>query len=203
MTAATEGKRADGQIVTFYSYKGGSGRTMALANVAWILAANGYRVLVVDWDLEAPGLPEVLPAVPRRQPSWRGTPGVLNLIRRFAFESARVHGDADRLSDDEAWYDAFAELDGHTVPDRVGLRRRARSTCSPPACRTATTPASPASTGASSTSSSTAAAFFEALRDRMKSAYDYVLIDSRTGLSDVGRHLHGGRCPTPSSTASR
>ena len=45
-----------GQIVTFYSYKGGTGRTMAMANAAWILAADGHRVLTVDWDLEAPGL---------------------------------------------------------------------------------------------------------------------------------------------------
>ena len=45
-----------GQIVTFYSFKGGTGRTMALANVAWILAANGMRVLIADWDLESPGL---------------------------------------------------------------------------------------------------------------------------------------------------
>jgi len=45
----------DGTIVTFYSYKGGTGRTMALANTAWILAAAGNRVLTVDWDLEAPG----------------------------------------------------------------------------------------------------------------------------------------------------
>lgn len=44
------------QITTFYSYKGGSGRSMTLANVAWALATNGERVLVVDWDLEAPGL---------------------------------------------------------------------------------------------------------------------------------------------------
>ena len=43
-------------IVTFYSYKGGTGRTMALANVGWLLAANGHRVLMIDWDLEAPGL---------------------------------------------------------------------------------------------------------------------------------------------------
>ena len=43
-----------GQVVTFYSYKGGTGRTMALANIAWILAANGKRVLIVDWDLESP-----------------------------------------------------------------------------------------------------------------------------------------------------
>ena len=45
-----------GNIITFYSYKGGTGRTMTLANVAWILASHGYKVLVIDWDLEAPGL---------------------------------------------------------------------------------------------------------------------------------------------------
>jgi cellulose biosynthesis protein BcsQ len=45
-----------GRILTFYSYKGGTGRSMALANVAWLLAANGARVLTIDWDLEAPGL---------------------------------------------------------------------------------------------------------------------------------------------------
>lgn len=43
--------------VTFYSYKGGVGRTMALANVAVMLAEAGKRVLCVDFDLEAPGLP--------------------------------------------------------------------------------------------------------------------------------------------------
>jgi hypothetical protein len=44
-------------IITFYSYKGGVGRTMALANVAWLLAEKyGKNVLLIDWDLEAPGL---------------------------------------------------------------------------------------------------------------------------------------------------
>jgi tetratricopeptide (TPR) repeat protein len=45
-----------GKVFTFYSYKGGTGRSMVLANVAWLLASNGKRVLVIDWDLEAPGL---------------------------------------------------------------------------------------------------------------------------------------------------
>jgi cellulose biosynthesis protein BcsQ len=43
-------------IVTFYSYKGGVGRSMALANIAFELARMGKKVLMVDWDLEAPGL---------------------------------------------------------------------------------------------------------------------------------------------------
>jgi cellulose biosynthesis protein BcsQ len=45
------------RVVTFYSFKGGVGRTMALANVAYRLAnTHGLKVVVVDWDLEAPGL---------------------------------------------------------------------------------------------------------------------------------------------------
>lgn len=45
-----------GQVITFYSYKGGVGRSMAVANVATILAQQGHRVLVLDFDFEAPGL---------------------------------------------------------------------------------------------------------------------------------------------------
>lgn len=44
-------------VTTFYSYKGGVGRTMALINVAILLARAGKKVLVVDFDLEAPGIP--------------------------------------------------------------------------------------------------------------------------------------------------
>jgi tetratricopeptide (TPR) repeat protein len=43
-------------VITFYSFKGGVGRTMALVNVAVELAKRGRNVLVVDFDLEAPGI---------------------------------------------------------------------------------------------------------------------------------------------------
>lgn len=43
-------------IITFYSYKGGTGRSMALANVGCLLARQGKKVLMIDWDLESPGL---------------------------------------------------------------------------------------------------------------------------------------------------
>src|SRR4051794_22775320 len=43
-------------VYTFYSYKGGVGRSMALANIAECFREKHLRVLMVDWDLEAPGL---------------------------------------------------------------------------------------------------------------------------------------------------
>ncbi|MGK5034123.1 KGGVGR-motif variant AAA ATPase [Janthinobacterium sp. LB3P118] len=50
---------APGEVVTFYSYKGGTGRTMALSNIAVLLARRenaSVPVLMLDWDMEAPGL---------------------------------------------------------------------------------------------------------------------------------------------------
>lgn len=44
------------QTITFYSYKGGVGRTLAMANVAKWLSEFQKRVCMIDFDLEAPGL---------------------------------------------------------------------------------------------------------------------------------------------------
>lgn len=41
---------------TFYSYKGGTGRSLLLANAARYLALFEKRVVALDFDLEAPGL---------------------------------------------------------------------------------------------------------------------------------------------------
>src|ERR1017187_1335890 len=43
-------------VFTFYSYKGGVGRSLAVMNVAYTLAGWGRHVLIVDMDLEAPGI---------------------------------------------------------------------------------------------------------------------------------------------------
>ena len=58
------------RVVTFYSYKGGVGRTLALANIGVLLAKRGKRVLLMDWDLEAPGLEDTFHAVSSR---WMGS----------------------------------------------------------------------------------------------------------------------------------
>ncbi|MGN0483407.1 MAG: KGGVGR-motif variant AAA ATPase, partial [Lachnospiraceae bacterium] len=44
------------KVITFYSFKGGMGRTTALAAVALALAQQGKNVLAIDTDIEAPGL---------------------------------------------------------------------------------------------------------------------------------------------------
>jgi hypothetical protein len=43
-------------IVVFYSYKGGTGRSTALASVAIQLARTGKRLTLIDADLDAPGI---------------------------------------------------------------------------------------------------------------------------------------------------
>ncbi|NUT52524.1 MAG: NTPase, partial [Saccharothrix sp.] len=47
-------------VTAFLSATGGTGRTSAVANLAWTLAAAGQRVLVVDWGSEVPRVREYL-----------------------------------------------------------------------------------------------------------------------------------------------
>lgn len=59
-------------IVAFYSFKGGVGRTTTLASCALQAAKQGERVVVIDLDLEAPGVGSLLGA--------RADRGVLDLL---------------------------------------------------------------------------------------------------------------------------
>lgn len=55
--------------IVFFSIKGGVGRSTALAATAWSLAQEAKRVLVLDLDLESPGLSSAL-LPPERQPTY-------------------------------------------------------------------------------------------------------------------------------------
>ena len=63
---------------TFYSYKGGVGRTLALVNAGVELALRDRRVLLVDFDLEAPGL-DTFEAFKSREPRL----GILDYIQHY------------------------------------------------------------------------------------------------------------------------
>lgn len=80
-----------GTVVSFYSYKGGVGRTMSVVNVAMALAQNGFRVMVVDLDLLAPGIQQYPPFREAVESSTRYLPpgerelgqgGILDLVER-------------------------------------------------------------------------------------------------------------------------
>jgi MinD-like ATPase involved in chromosome partitioning or flagellar assembly len=57
-------------VATFYSFRGGVGRTMAIVNIGTWLARHGRRVLLVDFDLEAPGIPHY--ALPNAKAERKG-----------------------------------------------------------------------------------------------------------------------------------
>lgn len=57
---AREELRKKMKTLIFYSYKGGQGRSTAVANIATALFRLGKSVLVLDLDVESPGLPPKL-----------------------------------------------------------------------------------------------------------------------------------------------
>ncbi|MET9848829.1 FxSxx-COOH system tetratricopeptide repeat protein [Streptomyces ossamyceticus] len=174
----------NGRIVTFYSYKGGTGRTMALANTAWILAANGKRVLAVDWDLEAPGLDRFFgPFLDLNV--LASTSGVIDMITKYCWAAT---ADTPRQG---PWHVEYAKVERHAVsltPERFGLPFAHGGSLD-------FLSAGKQNQEYSATVSSfewdnfyerlRGGLFLDALRQDMKATYDYVLIDSRTGLSET------------------
>lgn len=150
-------------VVTFYSFKGGVGRSLALVNVAAALARKGRKVLLVDFDLEAPGLPSFAGLAEASQ-----RPGLLEYV---------------------AGYVETSELpDVRQYVTECSLGRR--------------TPVMVMAAGRQDSSYSSRLGqidwnqlylqrdgylFFENLKEQwdQRLGVDYVLIDSRTGHSDV------------------
>ena len=65
-------------VVTFYSFKGGVGRSIALVNIGVQLAQSGKKVLLVDFDLEAPGLPTFSLKKPQEE-----IPGIVEYVSHY------------------------------------------------------------------------------------------------------------------------
>lgn len=169
-----------GQIVTFYSYKGGTGRSMMLANVAWILASNGQRVLTVDWDLEAPGLHRYFQPFLRDE-NLLGSDGIIDFVSEFTTAARRSDGEGK----DGDWFDLYADLAQYAVPldwdfeggrlDHVGAGRQGASYSLRVSSFDWTEFYDDFGGGT----------FLSRTREHLKDRYDYVLIDSRTGLADT------------------
>ncbi|MEV7862966.1 FxSxx-COOH system tetratricopeptide repeat protein [Streptomyces hirsutus] len=172
--------RRPGEIVTFYSYKGGTGRTMALANVAWILASNGKSVLVVDWDLEAPGLHRYFhPFLLDKE--LRNTQGILDML--WDFTSASLD---QRSHHDQGWHEPYADPLQHAVSLRWKFPRNGHIDFLSPGRQDKSFGKRVNSFDWHSFYNQFGGSeFIDSMRRQMAASYDYVLIDSRTGLSDT------------------
>ncbi|MET9759869.1 FxSxx-COOH system tetratricopeptide repeat protein [Streptomyces sp. NPDC006372] len=181
--ATASGSPGSAKIISFYSYKGGAGRTMALANAAWIIANQGKSVLVIDWDLEAPDLHLYYGAfLPVSDLSYAD--GVLDMFSAFAGAAADVRDDDLRALHPQHTDVERYQIDlDHQFPDGGRLHYMGPGRMDD---EYANRLADFNWTGFHT--SDDGQEFLQALRERLHdSDYDYILIDSRTGFSDGAR----------------
>lgn len=69
------------KTITFYSYKGGVGRSLALVNIATRLVEFGKKVCVIDFDLEAPGLHLKFPV---NKDQYQSNKGIVDFVYEFS-----------------------------------------------------------------------------------------------------------------------
>jgi len=92
------------QTISFYSYKGGVGRSLALANVAALLATRGKRVVCIDFDIEAGGLHTIF-GLEASKITYSlldtllsaGLPSVVNAVMDLTAKLPRPHPDGKLL----------------------------------------------------------------------------------------------------------
>lgn len=171
-----------GQVITFYSYKGGTGRTMALANTACLLARSlppGEAVLAIDWDLEAPGLHRFfVHEQGTTADSKAGQRGVIDLVLELR---ALLDNDASFRKDSDAVADLVASVDfsRFIVPTQVPNVSLMTAGVFDDHYENRVVSFN------WSSFYETAPAALPALVEFLGTRYSYVLIDSRTGLSDL------------------
>jgi hypothetical protein len=184
-----------GEIITFYSYKGGTGRSMVLANVGYLLSSATYRnrrVLLIDWDLEAPGLERFF-----GESGESAGPGLIDYLVQLADSYARDAPDTklpesmartpqavdlfQRSAVEHPLENYITQLDGR--PGLWLMRAGGHALDEP--------------RGQDGYWAKVRAfdwegfyenygSFFTHFRELLMSQFDYVLIDSRTGLTDIG-----------------
>lgn len=158
-----------GTVITFYSYKGGVGRSFALANIAVLLGRWGFRVLCIDWDLEAPGLEHFFDSTPEDGQtgsiSSSKAPGLVELVEGF------------QASEDNTiqWRDHAIRLSNQRTPNvsliksgRVDYTYSSRLHC----------------LNWNELYGEGLGNAFETMFDELRQEYDYILIDARTGVTD-------------------
>lgn len=162
------------RTIAFYSYKGGTGRTLVVANAAEYVLRLGLKVFVIDLDLEAPGLHyklrlapnAVLPAIERGVVDYLTdfltTGHVPDSVRPFTIEVPHREDQEGRLDFMPAgtapsadYWRKLSQINWHRLfysEDAFGIP------------------------------------FFLELKERIKAEFapDLLFIDARTGITEIG-----------------
>ncbi|HVF98816.1 MAG TPA: hypothetical protein VND68_03180, partial [Chloroflexia bacterium] len=177
---AAGGPSRKGIIYTFYSYKGGVGRSMALANVAELLYQLGLRVVMIDWDLEAPGLERYFPL---DMDKVLRQPGLMNLLLKYKERMSMALPEGEQIFEkpDSYLINIYPETNSVgrlwllTAGQRQGeidfaaYSRQVREF-----------------DWKDFYANWEGEIYFEWLRSQLEGAVDVVLIDSRTGVTEMG-----------------
>ncbi|WP_338847584.1 AAA family ATPase [Massilia sp. W12] len=183
-----------GKITSFYSYKGGVGRTMALTNLAFIAAMNGKKVLLMDWDLEAPGLGRYFQFLhgqaTRKEMQHR--PGVLDVLHGWS-ENFTQHADqfdayAQQIKDGSIFSSCVQSLIDDDAKSLLGMSGRLDliSAGAPQDAQGRSFAEKLAAFSWQDFFDLHAGGFLlQELQAWARNQYDEILIDSRTGLADA------------------
>jgi MinD-like ATPase involved in chromosome partitioning or flagellar assembly len=173
-----------GEIITFYSYKGGVGRSMALANVACLLARRfPQKILMIDWDLEAPGLhwffQKRSPQFSKKAPhptDLQEQPGLIDLFQDIE-RRLNLEGEA-KAAEVMATIDLQRYIISAHVPELPDLWLLKAGRFGEDYSRTVN--------GFDWVSFyQRSPHIFQLFAQRLRQDYQYILIDSRTGVTDT------------------
>jgi MinD-like ATPase involved in chromosome partitioning or flagellar assembly len=166
------------RTITFYSYKGGTGRTLAVANTARFLARFGLKVFVLDFDLEAPGLHYKLGL--RSQEEEGPLKGLVDFIHSFTVTDV-VPELAEYVAEIQ---DLPREFTGKILLMPAGNAPSPEYSQRLAEIRLADL----FNTRGESDEIPQAVPLFMELKERIARDYDpdYLLIDSRTGVTEIG-----------------
>lgn len=188
-----------GKIVTFYSFKGGVGRTMAVANLAFLAALNGRRVLLMDWDLEAPGLAYYFRGMRDAADilAIDSTPGVLDILCQWGADLDKAESEEEidslqqRMESGEPFQNCVQSLVQADVATALLPSTACLDIIGSGARNIAALNNLPYEEALAQFSwgdffEQKAGGFvLEKMRMWAKNHYDFIFIDSRTGLADI------------------
>ena len=173
-------------IVTFYSFKGGVGRSMAMAACAYLFAQRGLRTLAIDFDLEAPGLERYFFDDPAVLESVRARPGLIDLV--LAYKRALTSKAEFERAGFKQWRDFVEEaIPATSAGGCVHLMTAGSRAPEPKYAEYALAVRS--FDWQDFFTSWRGDRFFEWLRGELTApdkGYDIVLVDSRTGVTEMG-----------------